>query len=278
MTSNHVERLQPGQGCYAFFLNAQGRILSDVNLYVLADRILLDVEPEVRELVYRHLDKFIIADDVALGDVTDSLTAIAVEGPTAAEAMAIMGAPIPEEPYSHADWNGRIVARVSSTGKPGFRIFAPSDQTEALTGELAKAGVVPADNASARVVRLEHGQPRYGEDIFDTTIPQETGLSHAVHFSKGCYIGQEIVERVRSRGHVNKLLTAVVIDVAERPSPGAKLSADGAEAGEITSAAFSPALGKVVALGFLRAQFAVDGFKLKAGIYDAIASSRPKPG
>jgi len=142
-----------------------------------------------------------------------------------------------------------------------------------LSRELAKAGVIPADAATARVVRLEHGKPRYGEDIFDTTIPQETRLDHAVHFSKGCYIGQEIVERVRSRGHVNKLLTALRIDAVEPPSPGTKLSADGTEAGEITSAAFSPAIRKVVALGFLRAQFAAPGSKLKAGNFDAIAGS-----
>ena len=273
MTSNHIERLQPGQGCYAFFLNPQGRILADVNLFVLPDRILLDVEPEVRELVYRHLDKFIIADDVALGDASDSLTAIAVEGPTAAEAMAAMGAPIPEEPYSHVNWNGRIVARVSSTGEPGFRIFAPREEAAALMIELATAGVVPVDGATARVVRLEHGKPRYGEDIFDTTLPQETQQAHAMHFSKGCYIGQEIVERIRSRGHVNRLLTGLRIDSTEPAAPGTKLWADGGEVGEITSAAFSPALGKVVALGYLRAQYAAAGARLKAGDYDAVAGS-----
>jgi folate-binding protein YgfZ len=270
MTSNHVERLQPGQGCYAFFLNPQGRILADVNLFVLEDRILLDVEPEVRELVYRHLDKFIIADDVALGDASDSLTAIAVEGPTAAAAITAIGAPIPEEPYSHMHWNGGIVARVSSTGEPGFRIFIPREGSAALLDELAGAGVVSADEASARVVRLEHGKPRYGEDIFDTTLPQETQQMQALHFSKGCYIGQEIVERIRSRGHVNRLLTVLRIETVKPPPPGTKLTADGSEAGEITSAAFSPALGKVVALGYLRAQNAVSGSKLKAGEFDAI--------
>ena len=272
MTTNHIERLQPGQGCYAFFLNPQGRILADVNLFVLPDRILLDVEPEVRERVYQHLEKFIIADDVTLEDASDTLTAIAVEGPSAAEAMAAMGSPIPEEAYSHVDWNGRIVARVSSTADPGFRIFAPRDKTPALLGELDLAGVVPASPASARLVRLEHGKPRYGEDIFDTTLPQETKQAHALHFSKGCYIGQEIVERIRSRGHVNRLLTSLLIDAVAPLAAGTKLSADGVEAGEITSAAFSPAVGKVVALGYLRAQSAGPGARLKAGDFDAISS------
>jgi len=116
MTTNQVKELQPGQGCYAFFLNPQGRILADANLFVLPDRILIDVEPEVGERLYQHLDKFIIADDVTLADATDSLTAIGVEGPKAAEVLAAMGAPIPDAPYSHTEWDGRIVARVALVG------------------------------------------------------------------------------------------------------------------------------------------------------------------
>jgi folate-binding protein YgfZ len=260
MTTNHIEQLQPGEGCYAFFLTAQGRILADANVFVLPDRILLDVEPELREKLYQHLDKFIIADDVTLQDSSDALSALCFEGPLAAEALASMKAPIPESPYSHLDWNGWIVARVSSTGAPGFRIFGP---TEAL------AGFVPVDEQSARVVRLEHARPRYGEDIFDTTLPQETQQSHALHFSKGCYIGQEIVERIRSRGHINRMLVGLRIDACEPSGP--KLSAvDGAEAGEITSAAFSPALDKIVALGYVRSQYAAPGTELKAGGASAV--------
>src|SRR5712691_11550550 len=225
MTTNDVRSLQPGQGCYAFFLNPQGRILADANLFVLPDRILIDVEPEVRERLYQHLDKFIIADDVTLEDASESLSALGVEGPGAAEALAKMGAPVPESPYSHVDWNGAIVARVSSTGSSGFRIFAPKGRLPSFE---------TADEESIRVVRLEHGKPRYGEDIFDTTLPQETQQMHALHFSKGCYIGQEIVERIRSRGHINRMLVGLSIEAVEAPAPGSKLSAvDGAEAGEI---------------------------------------------
>jgi aminomethyltransferase len=262
MTTNHIQQLQPGQGCYAFFLTAQGRILADANIFVLPDRILLDVEPELREKLYQHLDKFIIADDVTLQDSSDELAAPSFEGPLAAEALVSMGAPIPESPYSHVDWNGRIVARVSSTGAPGFRIFGPAEMF---------AGFVPVDEESARVVRLEHAKPRYGEDIFDSTLPQETQQSHALHFSKGCYIGQEIVERIRSRGHINRLLVGLHIDAGVAPMAGTKLSAiDGAEVGEITSAAFSPALEKVVALGYVRAQYAAQGTQLKAGGASAV--------
>src|SRR5436853_4130821 len=137
MTTNDVRSLQPGQGCYAFFLNPQGRILADANLFLLADRILIDVEPEVRERLYQHLDKFIIADDVTLEDASDGMTALSIEGPQAGEVLSAMGAPTPDAAYSHVDWKGRIVARVSSTGAPGFRIFAAPGEKAALIGDLA---------------------------------------------------------------------------------------------------------------------------------------------
>jgi len=244
MTTNQVRELKPGQGCYAFFLSAQGRILADVNLFVLEDRILLDLEPELRQAVLQHLDKYIIADDVTLEDVSDSLSSIGIEGPEAEAALKALGAPIPEEPFSHLPWREGIVARLSATGAQGFRIFAPPAQ-------LPK--VEFADAESIRVVRLEHAKPRYGEDIFENTLPQETRLAHALSFTKGCYIGQEIVERIRSRGHVNRILTGLTIEGTTPPAPGTKLLSDGSESGEITSAAFSPAIGKVVALGYILA-------------------------
>ena len=264
MTTNHIQQLTPGQGCYAFFLNPQGRILTDANIFVLPDRILIDVEPEVRERLYQHLDKFIIADDVTLEDASERLSAVGIEGPGATEALVTIGAPVPESPYSHVDWNGAIVARVSSTGSPGFRIFAPKGQLPSFAA---------TDEESIRVVRLEHGKPRYGEDISDTTLPQETQQMHALHFSKGCYIGQEIVERIRSRGHVNRLLTGLRIEGSAAPASGTKLTVDGSEVGDITSAVYSPALGKVVALGFLRAQHAAPGTRLKAGDAEAITTA-----
>ncbi len=263
MTSNDIRRLAPGEGCYAFFLSAQGRVLADANVFILPDRILLDVEPESRHALYQHLDKFIIADDVTLEDASDSLSSIGVEGPGAAEAMAALGAPIPEAPYSHLEWEGGIVARVSFTGEPGFRFFMPAGRMPPFTF---------VDAESARVVRLEHARPRYGEDIFDTTLPQETRQTHALNFNKGCYIGQEIVERIRSRGHINRMLVGLRIDGNTPLAAGTKLVANGAEAGEITSAAFSPALEKVVALGYVRAQFAAPGSELQAAGATAITT------
>lgn len=250
MSTNHIEGLAVGAACYAFFLNAQGRIQADARILRLEDRFLLDTEPETRERLYRHLDKYIIAEDVVLDDASDRLAALSVEGPGA---LAVPAAA-----------EGRIVYEVSSTGAPGFRVLLPVGQKDGLIQELENAGVVPAAPGDAEVVRLEHGQPRYGQDILEMTLPQETRQMHAVHFQKGCYLGQEIVERIRSRGHVNKLLVRLTLEGDQVPEPGTKLTAGGSEVGEITSAAFSPDLGKVVALGYARATHAEPGSALEA--------------
>jgi aminomethyltransferase len=254
MTTNHVEGLAEASGCYAFFLNAQGRILGDVNLFRMPDHFLLDTEPETVGKLREHLDRYIIADDVTLEDVTAGTATIAVEGPRAADLLAALGAPVPDAPHGHLAWADRTVARVDSTGAGGCFIFLPAGGKMELIRQLEAAGITGASAEDARVVRLEHGRPRYGEDITEEHVPQETQVLRAVHFNKGCYIGQEIVERIRSRGHVNRLLVRVEIDAAHPPARGAALPG-----GAITSAAYSPALGTVVALGYVRANAAAPG-------------------
>jgi tRNA-modifying protein YgfZ len=249
MTTNHIQQLTPGTGCYAFFLNDKGRVIADANVLCRPDYFLLDTEPETREPLYQHLDRFIIADDVTLEDMTDSIATVAVEGPQAVNVLERAGAPVPETDYSTMDWNDSVVARLNSTGSLGFFIFAPAAEKAALIGRLEAAGAEPADTEAARVVRLEHGKPRYSEDISERFLAQEANQPHALHFSKGCYLGQEIVERVRSRGQIHRVLKPLILDTKEPPAPGAKLE-DGTT--EITSAAYSPALDKVVALAYVR--------------------------
>jgi len=258
MTTNHIEELTPGRGCYAFFLNAQGRILGDVNVLTLPDHFLLDTEPETKDMLYAHLDKYIIADDVTLEDATAELATLGIEGPKASGVLASLGAPVPVEPYCHADWDARIVTRIDSTGAGGFTLFAPASEMQELARALERAGAAPAHPEAARTVRLEHGKPRYGDEITEANLPQETEQMHAIHFYKGCYLGQEIVERIRSRGHVNRLLVRLELDSAEPPAAGSSLFREGREVGEIGSAVFSPALGRVVALAYVRTEFVRD--------------------
>jgi aminomethyltransferase len=251
MSTNHIQELTPGQGCYTFFLNAQGRILADAIVLCLEDHLLLDTEPETHETLFQHLDKYIIADDVTLEDAREDLSVIGLEGPKSAEVLAAAGAPLPAAACHHAPWQGGIVVRASTTGAPGFRIFVPAAAADSVRALLCAP---PASADEANIVRLENRHPRYGDDITDRYLVQETRQLHAIHFQKGCYLGQEIVERVRSRGQVHRLLTPVRIHSAEPPARGAHFQSGDADAGELTSAAYSPALGLVVALAYLRAE------------------------
>jgi tRNA-modifying protein YgfZ len=265
VSSNEVKRMAPGAGCYAFLLSPQGRIQADVCLFCFADRFLVDTEPELREKARQQILRYKVADQVELEDVTGQTAAIGLEGPTAAAVLASLDAPVPGEAYAHLPWDGATIAAVTVTGQPGFRIYSAAEALGETIRRLEAAGAQPATEADARVVRIENGKPRYGEDIRETTLPQETRQLHAVSFNKGCYLGQEIVERIRAQGHVNKLLSRVELDAVEPPPPGAKLSADAAEAGEITSSVYSPAAGKVIALAYLRTPFAKPGGTLSVG-------------
>jgi aminomethyltransferase len=277
MTTNQVEKLQPGEGCYAFFLNPQGRILGDVNLFCRENDFLLDVEPETRESLYRHLDKYIIADDVTLEDATDMLATLALEAPDALSLAERLGVPPPEKPWGQLEWNGMVVANVSFTGAPALRFFCPAAEKPRLSDLLQNAGAPEASLDDARVVRLEHFKPRYGEDIFDSTLAQETQQAHAVNFSKGCYIGQEIVERVRSRGLVHRLLAGVEIASSAVPEPETRLFHGEENVGKMTSAAFSPALGKVVGMAYVRRELAEPGALLTVNGRPAVVRALHRP-
>ena len=262
MSTNHVQQLKPPDGCYAFFLNAQGRILADVNLFCFEDHFLLDTEPETRHKLFEHLDRYIIADDVTLLDETDSLATIGLEGPEAATILATLGAPIPAAPYSTVQWEARTIARVDSTGMGGFFLFTSVEDKVKLIEVLEQAGAVPATADEANVVRIENGHPRYGEEITERFLVQETGQLQAVHFNKGCYLGQEIVERVHSRAQIHRLLRRVEIDSTDVPPARTKLKLGEADAGEIVSAVLSPSLGKVIAMAYVRTTNAEPGTEI----------------
>ncbi|HWF46100.1 MAG TPA: hypothetical protein VG168_03770, partial [Bryobacteraceae bacterium] len=197
MCTNHVQDLAPGDGLYTFFLNAQGRILADAYIFNLGETLLLDTEPETGVTVRDHLDKYIIADDAVLEDETAQWAKIGLEGPQALEVAARLGIPTPQKRYGFQIFDNGFVARVASAGAQGLRIFLPTDEKNAFLERLANANIPEANADEARVVRLELGKPRYGEDITERYLVQEANQPDAVHWNKGCYLGQEIVERVR---------------------------------------------------------------------------------
>jgi folate-binding protein YgfZ len=221
MTTNHVQGLKPGDTQYTFFLNAQGQIQADAHLLCYDDHFLVDVEPETRQSLYEHLDRFIIADDVTLEDITDQTFALGLGG---AELK---------------------------------RIYGPVADKEDALKSLINGGAVLASAEDAEAFRIMKFRPRYGRDITDRSLPQETQQTRAVHYQKGCYLGQEIVERVRSRGHINRLLMGFTGDSEHAPTPGAKVAYGGKEDGEVTSAVAVG--GKFYGLAIVRAQIAQPG-------------------
>ena len=265
VTSNEVKKLAPGEGCYAFLLTPQGRIQADAHLFCFPDYFVIDTEPELREKAQQLILKYKVADQVELEDVTASSGAVGLEGPGSAAVLAGMGAPVPGEPYTHLVWGERWVANLSVTGQPGFRIYYWTGQQP----DLLAAGATAADEADVRRVRIENGRPRYGEDIRETTLPQETQQMHAVNFQKGCYIGQEIVERIRAQGHVNKKLVRLAIEAPSLLDPGTKVTQDGKDAGEITSSVYSPEAGNVAALAYVRTPYAVPETTVQVGEFSA---------
>ena len=273
MTTNHVQQMKPGDGIYTFFLNAQGRILADAYVLCFADHFLLDTAPETRHAVHAHLDQYIIADDVTLEDVTEDTFSFGLEGPKAVDTAARCGMQAPHHRFAHVPSGEFVVAAISSTGPHGVRIYGPARDKEEALATIEGAGAIAASAEDAETVRIENFVPRYGCDITEHTLPQETQQMHALHFQKGCYLGQEIVERIRSRGHVNRLLMGFRVDSPESrttdtnglcaqpvnvpPPPGTKLMLEGQPAGEVTSSA--AAGGAVFGLAYVRTQWAKSG-------------------
>jgi folate-binding protein YgfZ len=263
MCTNHVQQMKPGDCCYAFFLNAQGRILSDAELVCLDEYILLDTEGAAHEELYQHLDKFIIADDVTLEDARQDTACLGVEGPGAEAVLAAFG--------------GDSVARSTATmtGAPGGRLYVPAAEKADWIAKLETAGAVAASSEDGEAVRLENFRPRYGADILGKHLVQETQMLRAVHFSKGCYLGQEIVERVRSRGAVHRLLVPLYVEGSEVPPAGTQVNSGEDKAGDLMSGAYSPALGKVVAFAYVRSDKAQPGTALiVAGAAATVAAEK----
>jgi folate-binding protein YgfZ len=278
LLTNDVAALTAGQGCYAAYLTAQGRMIADLHVYELGDVVLLTTAGDVKDTVMARLDQFIFGEDVQLGDVTSSFAQIAVVGPAASHAVAsvIDGADaaalaaLPEHGNRRAQFAGSpaIVARVSDTGEPGFDLFVESRRAGALEAALAAAEVPPLDASTADAIRIESGVAAFHRDMDEDTIPLEAGIeSRAISFTKGCYVGQEVIIRVMHRGHgrVARKLVGIVFEGSQVPVPGVPVHAGEREIGRVTSSALSPSLRKPIALGYLHRDFVEPGTAVAVG-------------
>ncbi|HVB58934.1 MAG TPA: glycine cleavage T C-terminal barrel domain-containing protein [Candidatus Acidoferrales bacterium] len=270
ITSNNIKDLSEGRGTIALLLNPQGHVLAELEVYALQNKLLLLSHASVRERTFATLKKYILGSQVQLDDLTDQLGTFAVEGPRApafvAEATALALGNMPEFTITEIAIYGvpSHMIRRSHFGEPGAQFIVPREHVVLLWKNLharlhAHHGL-PIGMKTLNVLRLEAGIPWFPVDFNDSMIPHEAALENThISFSKGCYTGQEIVERVRSRGHVNRKRVGLQFSAAEPPPPGTKLRAGGTEVGYVTSAAFSPAAAAAIGMGYLRREHNAPG-------------------
>lgn len=288
--TNNVRDLQQGHGAVNLLLNPQGHILAEMETYAMADRIRVATYQLNRARTIETLERFIIMDDVAITDVTEQLGAIAVGGPKTPQALAAVNAP-PLDSLEELAFVDAEVAGVkcqmfkrSPGGVPSAEFVAPRNDLPKLWSALLDAtgaqGGGPAGYAALNGLRLEQGIAWYGYDFGDGEIPHEAGLENShISYAKGCYTGQEIVERVRSRGHVNRKRVGVAFGGEAIPPAGSELTANAAAAGRVTRAAFSYALNRPIAMAYLRRESSAPGSKVSwsGGEGEVIALPISKP-
>jgi folate-binding protein YgfZ len=281
MVTNNVRDLEPGRGVYAFLLNPQGHILGDLYAYNREESLLVDTDQSQVEKILAVFDKYIIMDDVEVANISDQLTAVGIAGPRAREALQAAGFDMPElKPLQFVEitWQqvGVTLVRGDNPSVQSFELLLAPGHSERVYEALMKAGARPVGSAALELLRITSGIPRYGVDIRERDLPQETEQERALNFSKGCYVGQEIVERIRSRGQVRRKFTGFEIS-GPLPGGGSKVQAEGKDVGEITSAASLPVADgeRRVALGYIRREVATPGKQVDAGGSAATVANLP---
>jgi folate-binding protein YgfZ len=293
MVTNMVKDLPPGAGAWNLVLNAQGRIQGDLMVWREpprrqgpvagdpgkdGDDLELEVDASQYDKILAHLNHFIIMDDVDLV-LLEGEAAIGLTGPKASQMLTGLRLPALNDPpaEARAEWNGAqlLVRRGYGVLAEHYTIWIAAAQAGALWDALAGAGAKPVGSAALEAFRIAEGIPVYGVDMVDRDLPQETSQMRTLHFSKGCYLGQEIVERIRSRGNVHRHLRLLELDGPVPPS-SAKLTLDDAEVGHITSAAELPLSSspRVFALGMIRAEAEARNAPLRYQAAEAAGEAR----
>jgi folate-binding protein YgfZ len=307
LLTNDVAALAVGQGCYAAWLTPQGRMITDVGVLALDGALILELPAALASALRDRLDMYVITEDVTVDDLTDVTTKVSVHGPTSAgvvgawaaaafgeDERSMLGrlAELPEWWHLRIDpagaaraADGGVVGAVGALadgsalvvgsralGVVGFDVHVNATLRAAIREAFVRSGAVPVEASAAEALRVEAGRPLFGVDMDEDTIPLETGAEERmISFTKGCYVGQEVIVRVRDRGH-GRVARRLVGLVSSEPSrdgagtlaPGATLWNADREVGRLTSVAFSPLLDRGVALGYVHRDFLAPGTRLEA--------------
>jgi folate-binding protein YgfZ len=282
--TNDIKGLQENRGTVSLFLNPQGHIQAEIETYAFGEKLFCVSYAMIRERLVLEMDKYIIMDDVTLTDRSEEYTTVALEGPKAAAvALAVSGVELGGmgELESREANVGSAACRVnkrSPGGIAGAEFLVVREQAEELWRVLEQAvqreGGGPAGYQALNMVRLELGMPWFGYDFGEKQIPHEARLEEShISYSKGCYTGQEIIERVRSRGQVNRVRVSLRFDT--EPAKDAVLLVDGKEIGQVTRTGFSPAVHAWIGMGYLRREKAAVGTRVETAEGSATVMATP---
>ena len=280
LLTNDIAGLPTGRGVYAAYLTPQGRMISDMRVIETGSRILLSVDRHVAAPLAERFDKLIFSEDVQVKDAID-IAVLGVHGPSAARmiqhATGLSAADLVSQ-YDNITVESLTILRDDAFGVQGYDVYLPASDRDAIRAKLIEAGAVPVSDEVAEALRIEAGRPRFGVDMTTDTIPLEAGIEdRAISFTKGCYVGQEVIVRVMHRGHgrVARRLVSIVIPDGDVPVRGDKILLGDRAVGEITSATASPKMGSPLALGYVQREHAVAGTEVTVGgsqarIYQAV--------
>jgi folate-binding protein YgfZ len=287
LLTNDIQSLAPGTGCYAAWLTPQGRMLTDLYVFESGDMMLLDVPADLAEATLQRLDQFLFSEDVQLADLSATLRTVCVHGPEAASALGrVLDDAADLDSWSEyqnrrAAFRGSpaVVLRVTQLGVPGFCVYIDPTGEEDLKRALVEAGAREAAPGAIDVARIEAGYPVFGLDMTDDTIPLEAGIEdRAISFTKGCYVGQEVIIRVLHRGQGRVARKLVGLRVEGSLARGARIFSAERDIGTVTSAAQSPRL-DWIALGYVQRDFVAPGTRVEvqtpAGRVAAVVTGRP---
>jgi folate-binding protein YgfZ len=288
MVTNNIRDLALTRGVYAFLLNPQGRILGDMFVYNAGEALVVETDRSQVEKIVATFDHYIIMDDVEVTNLS-GLTAIGVSGPKSLTLLQAAGIQIPDlQPLQAFTVQCEcqcgclecIIVRGEDTLPGSYEIWLTPAHVKPLWDALLKAGAVPVGAEALEMQRIATGVPLYGVDIRERDLPQETEQMRALNFNKGCYVGQEIVERIRSRGNVHRKFTGLLVEGAAAIAAGAKIISNEKEVGEVTSSAAlpTPSGERTVALGYIRREVGVPGREMTIGTAKATVIQLPLDG
>ena len=285
MVTNNIRDLASGQGLYAFLLNPQGHILGDLYAYNRGDSIAIDTDSSQLEKILATFDHYIIMDDVEVQNLSEQVTALGIAGPNSRAVLAAAGVHVPEaQPLQifeakctcDCDCTRCTAVRGEDPAHQSYELWLAPGDVRKTWDALVAHGATAVGSETVELHRIVSGIPLYGVDIRERDLPQETEQARALNFNKGCYVGQEIVERIRSRGAVHRKFSGFVAD-AGAIAPGNKIVAGEKEVGEITSVArlHSPEGDKTVALGYIRREVGTPGREVMIGAVKATVAQLP---